>query len=372
MGTEARADFLARFRPEGQGVGFAVLGGVFAEGVDLPGSLLIGAFIATLGLPPVSVTQDHFRARLDKLFGADHGYADLVPAMQRVVQAAGRVLRTPEDRGWLWLLETVTAGPRSSNCCPHGGNWLAHTRLALRCRDDQASALSTATMNSSRTEVGWPSPGLRSRLQSGTRSSAVVVGGIRREPLWMRCSVSHPNEPLQHVGGPLRKDIAEHLAALELVLADHGAVSDLPAAVDRERQPTCLGSLPLEAYRSVGIDLDRRQTMAGRQAEKALGLREGGGRRPSPATGLDQGLCLVQGRGKEWVHHGIVSWRHAKRSFSSGIWCRRRMTNVVLYVPVQAGDRHAPRPSLLYVPPQQPARSALDTAPLGPALISRR
>jgi DNA excision repair protein ERCC-2 len=105
MATEARAEFLERFRPGGQGVGFAVLGGVFAEGVDLPGSLLIGAFIATLGLPPVSVTQDHIQARLDKLFGAGHGYADLVPAMQRVVQAAGRVLRTPEDRGWLWLLD---------------------------------------------------------------------------------------------------------------------------------------------------------------------------------------------------------------------------------------------------------------------------
>ena len=82
-----------------------MLGGVFAEGVDLPGSLLIGAFIATLGLPPVSVTQDHIQARLDKLFGADHDYADLVPAMQKVVQAAGRVLRTPEDCGWLWLLD---------------------------------------------------------------------------------------------------------------------------------------------------------------------------------------------------------------------------------------------------------------------------
>jgi DNA excision repair protein ERCC-2 len=105
MHSGARADFLARFQPQGQGVAFAVLGGVFAEGVDLPGSLLIGAFIATLGLPPVSVTQDHMQARLDKLFGPGQGYADMVPAMQRVVQAAGRVLRTPEDRGWLWLLD---------------------------------------------------------------------------------------------------------------------------------------------------------------------------------------------------------------------------------------------------------------------------
>jgi Rad3-related DNA helicase len=105
MGADARQGFLARFEPEGQGIGFAVLGGVFAEGVDLPGSLLIGAFIATLGLPPVSEVQAHMQARLAKLFGADQGYADLVPAMQRVVQAAGRVLRTPEDRGWLWLLD---------------------------------------------------------------------------------------------------------------------------------------------------------------------------------------------------------------------------------------------------------------------------
>jgi Rad3-related DNA helicase len=105
MNAGARADFLARFKTEGQGIGFAVLGDVFAEGVDLPGSLLIGAFIATLGLPPVSVTQDHIKARLEELFGAGYGYTDMVPAMQRVVQAAGRVLRTPEDRGWLWLLD---------------------------------------------------------------------------------------------------------------------------------------------------------------------------------------------------------------------------------------------------------------------------
>lgn len=49
--------------------------------------------------------QAQFKARLDKLFGADHGYADLVPGLQKVVQAAGRVIRTPEDRGWLWLID---------------------------------------------------------------------------------------------------------------------------------------------------------------------------------------------------------------------------------------------------------------------------
>ncbi|MFN3304647.1 MAG: ATP-dependent DNA helicase [Roseateles sp.] len=105
MGEAARRAFLDRFVEGGRGIGFAVLGGAFAEGVDLPGTRLIGAFIATLGLPPVSPLQDQIRERLDAMFGADHGYADLVPGLQKVVQAAGRVLRSVDDRGWVWLLD---------------------------------------------------------------------------------------------------------------------------------------------------------------------------------------------------------------------------------------------------------------------------
>ena len=118
MGAAARQAFLDRFEPQGRGVGFAVLGGVFAEGVDLPGSRLIGAFIATLALPPVSPVQDQFRQRLDAMFGPGHGYADLVPAMQKVVQAAGRVLRTPTDRGWLWLMDERYRRPEVTALLP--------------------------------------------------------------------------------------------------------------------------------------------------------------------------------------------------------------------------------------------------------------
>ncbi len=105
MDEPSRHAFLQRFVPDGRGVGFAALGGAFAEGVDLPGSRLIGAFIATLGLPPLSPVLDQFTQRLDALFGAGHGYADRVPGLQKVVQAAGRVIRSPEDRGWLWLMD---------------------------------------------------------------------------------------------------------------------------------------------------------------------------------------------------------------------------------------------------------------------------
>lgn len=105
MDGAARAAFLARFAPASRGIGFAVLGGVFGEGIDLPGSRLVGAFIATLALPPVSPLNERMRARLAELFDGGHAYADLVPALHKVVQAAGRVLRTPEDRGWLWLMD---------------------------------------------------------------------------------------------------------------------------------------------------------------------------------------------------------------------------------------------------------------------------
>jgi DNA excision repair protein ERCC-2 len=120
MDAGARQAFLSRFAPDGRGVGFAVLGGLFAEGVDLPGSRLIGAFVATLGLPPVSPVHEQIRARLDKLFGADNGYADLVPAMQKVVQAAGRILRTPQDRGTLWLLDDRYARAEVLRLLPAG------------------------------------------------------------------------------------------------------------------------------------------------------------------------------------------------------------------------------------------------------------
>jgi DNA excision repair protein ERCC-2 len=100
-----REAFLARFLPEGQGIGFAVLGGAFAEGVDLPGSRLIGAFVATLGLPQVNAVNEEMLRRMDTLFGSGYEYTYLFPGIQKVVQAAGRVIRTATDRGVLYLID---------------------------------------------------------------------------------------------------------------------------------------------------------------------------------------------------------------------------------------------------------------------------
>lgn len=105
MDAAATEAFLARFVEGGQGIGFAVLGGVFAEGVDLPGTRLIGAFVATLGLPPVGPVQDALRERLHQRYGDGFAYACLYPGLRKVVQAAGRVVRTPQDEGVVYLID---------------------------------------------------------------------------------------------------------------------------------------------------------------------------------------------------------------------------------------------------------------------------
>ncbi|APE30492.1 ATP-dependent DNA helicase [Halomonas aestuarii] len=105
MREEAREAFLAGFAPGGASIGFAVLGGAFAEGIDLPGDRLIGAFIATLGLPPADPFNEALKARLAARFGRGDDYAYHIPGLIKVVQAAGRVIRGPDDRGTVVLMD---------------------------------------------------------------------------------------------------------------------------------------------------------------------------------------------------------------------------------------------------------------------------
>jgi Rad3-related DNA helicase len=131
MDDAERAAFLARFTPGGRGVGFAVLGGVFGEGIDLTGTRLIGAFIATLGLPQVNPVNEALRRRLDAALGASSG-ADsdgtepgsghdctyLFPGIRKVVQAAGRVIRAPTDQGSVHLIDDRFARPEVLRLLP--------------------------------------------------------------------------------------------------------------------------------------------------------------------------------------------------------------------------------------------------------------
>ncbi|MDB5958959.1 MAG: ATP-dependent helicase [Massilia sp.] len=111
MDEAGRAAFLHRFAVDGSGVGFAVLGGAFGEGIDLPGARLIGAFIATLGLPQMNPVNEQVRQRMQTTFGAGYDYTYLYPGIQKVVQAAGRVIRTDGDRGVVYLIDDRFAQP---------------------------------------------------------------------------------------------------------------------------------------------------------------------------------------------------------------------------------------------------------------------
>lgn len=120
-------DFLARFTDASEGIAFAVLGGAFSEGIDLPGKRLIGAFVATLGLPQVNPVNEQIRQRMDQLFGAGYDYTYLYPGLQKVVQAAGRVIRTTSDAGVVHLIDDRFARREVRALLPR---WWA----AMRCR----------------------------------------------------------------------------------------------------------------------------------------------------------------------------------------------------------------------------------------------
>jgi DNA excision repair protein ERCC-2 len=111
MSEPDRESFLRRFTPDGRGIGFAVLGGAFGEGIDLPGTRLIGAFIATLGLPQISAVNEEMQRRMELRFSAGYAYTYLYPGLQKVVQAAGRVIRTTQDSGTVYLMDERFAQP---------------------------------------------------------------------------------------------------------------------------------------------------------------------------------------------------------------------------------------------------------------------
>lgn len=120
MDEAGRAAFLGRFTESGQGVGFAVLGGAFSEGVDLPGKRLIGAFIATLGLPQVNAVNENIKRAMERRYGEAQGYdyTYLYPGMQKVVQAAGRVIRTEQDVGTVHLIDDRYRRAKVRNLLP--------------------------------------------------------------------------------------------------------------------------------------------------------------------------------------------------------------------------------------------------------------
>lgn len=82
----------------------AVLGGIFAEGIDLPGGILKTIILVGPALPMIGLERDLMRAWYEERYGDGFGYAFLVPGMSKVVQAAGRVVRGPSEKGCVVLM----------------------------------------------------------------------------------------------------------------------------------------------------------------------------------------------------------------------------------------------------------------------------
>lgn len=104
MGEDARLELLARMHSQGRKALCAVLGGIFAEGVDLPGDALSAALIVGPALPPPSVDRALLRQWMEERHDDGFALAFIHPGMTSVVQAAGRVVRSAEDRGVVALI----------------------------------------------------------------------------------------------------------------------------------------------------------------------------------------------------------------------------------------------------------------------------
>lgn len=120
MNPRQRDEFLASFKDDfgHLRVGFCVLGGAFAEGVDLPGSRLIGSIIFGVGLPGLSNERNIIQEYFDMNMGNGYDYAYTYPGMNNVLQAAGRVIRRDDDKGVVVLVDDRYSTPKYRELFP--------------------------------------------------------------------------------------------------------------------------------------------------------------------------------------------------------------------------------------------------------------
>jgi len=120
MSEPERDQFLNRFGRENSQslVGFAVMGGIFGEGIDLVGERLSGAVVVGVGLPGISLERELIRNYFADTHNAGFEYAYQYPGINRVLQAAGRVIRTETDRGVVLLIDQRYATYRYRSLFP--------------------------------------------------------------------------------------------------------------------------------------------------------------------------------------------------------------------------------------------------------------
>ncbi len=120
MTEKEKRDFIESFAKEDKGylVGFCVMGGIFSEGIDLSGDKLIGAVVVGIGMPTPTFEREAIRSYYDELLEEGMQYAYIYPGMNRVFQAAGRVIRSEMDRGIVVLIDDRFSDPIYKNTAP--------------------------------------------------------------------------------------------------------------------------------------------------------------------------------------------------------------------------------------------------------------
>lgn len=120
MTEKQKREFLASFSEEDPSylIAFCVMGGIYSEGIDLCGDKLIGAVIVGVGMPSLSAEREAMCAYYDEKHEAGKAYAYMYPGLNKVLQAAGRVIRTEEDRGVLVLIDDRLADPAYKRSIP--------------------------------------------------------------------------------------------------------------------------------------------------------------------------------------------------------------------------------------------------------------
>ena len=107
MSQKEKAEFLDNFKEENDNylIAFCVMGGIYSEGIDLAGDSLIGAVIVSIGMPALSYEREAIAAYYQDKYEEGKQYAYIYPGMNRVFQAAGRVIRREDDRGVIVLID---------------------------------------------------------------------------------------------------------------------------------------------------------------------------------------------------------------------------------------------------------------------------
>jgi len=105
MKEREREKFLENFTFSSNTIGFAVMGGVFSEGIDLIGNRLNGAAIVTVGIPKISYERNILKRHFEIKYNKGYEYSYIYPGMIKAVQSAGRVIRTEDDVGMVLLID---------------------------------------------------------------------------------------------------------------------------------------------------------------------------------------------------------------------------------------------------------------------------